>query len=84
MPSTITVQAPQSPTSQPSLAPVRWKWSRNSWSSVVSGGTEAVRGSPLTMIVTSDHAARSLGCAVARATAVAKARFTSTAMRSRR
>ena len=52
-PSTITVQAPQSPTSQPSLAPVRLKFSRNSWSSVVSGGTEALRVSPLTVIVTS-------------------------------
>ena len=29
LPSTITVQAPQSPTSQPSLAPVRLKFSRS-------------------------------------------------------
>ena len=52
-PSTITVQAPQSPTSQPSLAPVKWNWSRSKRSSVVSGGTEALRVWPLTVIVTS-------------------------------
>src|SRR5207245_3974791 len=51
-PSTITVQAPQSPTSQPSFAPVRLNWSRKSLSSVVSGGTEALRVSPLTLSVT--------------------------------
>src|SRR5208282_2272180 len=52
-PSTMTVQAPQSPTSQPSLAPGSWKLSRNNLSRVVSGGTEAVRLSPLTVMVTS-------------------------------
>src|SRR6185503_20008678 len=52
LPSTMTVHAPQSPTSHPSLAPVRLKVSRNSLSSVVSGATDAVRLSPLTLIVT--------------------------------
>src|SRR5579872_839964 len=52
LPSTITVQAPQSPTSHPSFAPVRLNWSRKSLSSVVSGGADAVRVSPLTLIVT--------------------------------
>src|SRR6185503_9495180 len=50
--STMTVQAPQSPTSHPSLAPVRLKFSRSSLSSVVSGATEAERCSPLTVRVT--------------------------------
>src|SRR5712671_3983251 len=49
LPSTITVQAPQSPTSQPNFAPVRLNWSRKSLSSVVSGGTLALRVSPLTL-----------------------------------
>src|SRR5580704_10160619 len=51
-PSTITVHAPQSPTSQPSFAPVRLNWSRNSRSSVVSGATLALRVSPLSLSVT--------------------------------
>ena len=53
IPSTSTVQVPQSPTSQPSLAPVRFKSSRSILSSVVSGGTLAVRSSPFTVSVTS-------------------------------
>src|ERR1700730_5267887 len=52
LPSTITVHAPQSPTSHPSFAPVRLNWSRNSRSSVVSGGTEALRVSPFSLSVT--------------------------------
>src|SRR5580700_7440243 len=52
LPSTITVHAPQSPTSQPSFAPVRLNWSRNSRSSVVSGATLALRVSPLSLSVT--------------------------------
>src|SRR5687768_7124146 len=53
LPSTITVQAPQSPTSQPSLDPVNWRSSRSMRRRVVSGATCAVRRSPLTRMVTS-------------------------------
>ena len=48
-PSTMTVQVPQSPTSQPSFAPVRPRCSRSIFSSVVSGGTLADLDSPLTV-----------------------------------
>src|SRR5687768_1137901 len=53
LPSTITVQAPQSPTSQPSLDPVNSNSSRSIRRRVVSGATCAVRRSPLTRMVTS-------------------------------
>src|SRR5437868_6246337 len=62
LPSTITVQAPQSPTSQPSLAPVRLKLSRRSLRSVVSDGTDAVRCSPLTFMLTVTINLPFLGC----------------------
>src|SRR6202050_5440896 len=52
LPSTITVHAPQSPTSHPSFAPVKSNWSRNIRNSVVSGGTVALRVLPLTLSVT--------------------------------
>src|SRR5260370_16357017 len=52
LPSTITVHAPQSPTSHPSFPPVRLNWSRRSRSSVLSGGTDALRVSPFTLSVT--------------------------------
>ena len=48
-PSTMTVQVPQSPTSQPSFAPVRPRSSRSIFSSVVSGATLADLDSPFTV-----------------------------------
>src|SRR5215469_158200 len=51
-PSTMTVQAPQSPELQPSLLPVRLSSSRNTSSKVCCGSQRNSTGSPLITVVT--------------------------------
>ena len=50
-PSTVTLQAPQSPVEQPSLVPVRPNWSRRASSRVSCGSHRNSTGSPLTVAV---------------------------------
>ena len=47
-PSSSTVQAPQSPASQPTLVPVSRRWSRSTAESRVTGWTDTETGAPLT------------------------------------
>ena len=51
-PSSQTVHAPQLDVSQPTWVPVRFRCSRSRWTSSVRGSTSAVRGAPLTVMVT--------------------------------
>src|SRR3954454_5585303 len=51
-PSTSTVHTPQFEVSQPQWVPVRPSVSRRKWTSSSRGSTSAVRGSPLTVMVT--------------------------------
>ena len=52
VPSTMTVQAPQSPVAQPSLVPLSINSSRSTSSSVCCGSHRNSYSSPLTVVVT--------------------------------